>query len=274
MPDSRRLESHQPPEAADRDSRAEALLVEGLDRYFAGNYEEAIHVWTRVLFLDRSHARARAYIDRARTALAERQRQAEEMLHVTSELLAQGRTDQARDLLMQAVAATGDDERAAELRSRLERIERARGGPLPRTGPAGIVVDAVPIGRLRSRRRPTASQLLAGGTLAVGVGLIALIAGAAVQDWLGFSAPSSPLPPVRQSAPLSVLSTSEAALIRARTLYARGRLAEALQALARVDPDSPSRGEGDRLRVEIQQILLSNRRGSAAAGADADRGSR
>ena len=30
--------------------------------------ERAIDVWTRVLFLDRSHTRARAYIDRARAA--------------------------------------------------------------------------------------------------------------------------------------------------------------------------------------------------------------
>ena len=43
-------------------------------------YELAINVWTRALFLDRSHARARAYIDRARSALAERQRESEELL--------------------------------------------------------------------------------------------------------------------------------------------------------------------------------------------------
>ena len=40
----------------------ESLLVAGLDRYFAGDYDGAIHAWTRVLFLDRRHARARAYI--------------------------------------------------------------------------------------------------------------------------------------------------------------------------------------------------------------------
>ena len=57
----------------DRDGRVEALLVEGLDRYFGGRYEEAVHIWTRVLFLDRNHPRAKAYIDRARTALAEQQ---------------------------------------------------------------------------------------------------------------------------------------------------------------------------------------------------------
>ncbi|MDQ3071329.1 MAG: hypothetical protein M3R55_16555, partial [Acidobacteriota bacterium] len=39
----------------------EELLIAGLDRYFAGRHEDAIHVWTRVLFIDRGHRRARAY---------------------------------------------------------------------------------------------------------------------------------------------------------------------------------------------------------------------
>ena len=59
---------------ADRDAKIEQLLLAGLDHYFAARYELAINVWTRALFFDRSHARARAYIERARSALAERQR--------------------------------------------------------------------------------------------------------------------------------------------------------------------------------------------------------
>src|SRR5262249_57563227 len=63
------------------ESRIEELLLAGLDHYFNGQHELAISVWTRVLFLDRSHARARAYIERARTAIAERQREGDELLH-------------------------------------------------------------------------------------------------------------------------------------------------------------------------------------------------
>ena len=59
----------------ERDARVEDLLLAGLDHYFVGQHELAISVWTRVLFLDRGHARARAYIDRARSAIAERQRE-------------------------------------------------------------------------------------------------------------------------------------------------------------------------------------------------------
>ena len=57
---------------AERDARIEQLLLAGLDEYFAHHYEQAINLWTRVLFLDRTHDRARAYIERARSAQAER----------------------------------------------------------------------------------------------------------------------------------------------------------------------------------------------------------
>ena len=78
------LRSDRPPTSdlsdRDRDSRIEELLLAGLDHYFAGRHDLAINVWTRVLFLDRTHGKARAYIERARSALAERQREAEELL--------------------------------------------------------------------------------------------------------------------------------------------------------------------------------------------------
>ena len=91
MPESRRLPLSDKDEAALRDGQIDALLDDGLDRYFGGRYEEAIHLWTRVLFLDRSHARARAYIDRARTTLAELQRRSDEMLQASRDLLEQVR---------------------------------------------------------------------------------------------------------------------------------------------------------------------------------------
>jgi hypothetical protein len=56
---------------------------------------------------------------------------------------------------------------------------------------------------------------------------------------------------------LPPLSSADAALIRARALYTRGRLSEALLALDRVGPESPQRATADRLRNEMQQILLA-----------------
>jgi tetratricopeptide (TPR) repeat protein len=253
MADPKRLDVPSGSEAADRDSRAEALLVEGLDRYFDGHYEDAIHIWTRVLFLDRAHQRARAYIDRARTALAERQRRAEEMLQASHELLDQGRTGAARHLFTEAVATSGEDERASALRRRLERLElfeRAHATARART-PAGG--PATRSGELWPRRR--VARLVA--IVAVAALVIAGMMTPAVQDWLGIGSPGEQLATTTPPAKWPLVTSSDVALIRARNFYNRGRLAEALAALDRVSPDSSLSTEADELRVQIQQVLLA-----------------
>ena len=74
---------------------------------------------------------------------------------------------------------------------------------------------------------------------------------------MGFGSASETLTVSTAPAKMPVLSSSEVAVIRARTLYGRGRLAEALQALDRVEDGSPIRQEADALRVEIQRLLLA-----------------
>lgn len=233
----------------DRDSRVEALLVEGLDRYFLGRYEDAVHIWTRVLFLDRTHPRARAYIDRARTALAERQRQSDELLHASQALLDQGRTSDARQLLREAIAATGDDERAAALRMRLDRAERA--GALP----GGLTPPATETAAAKSDNLLDAPWLWWGLVAATSLVIVWLVVRLMPSSWQ--PAVQAEPPAVVATSSVTVLGTSDAALVRARTLYARGRLAEALRALDRVSIDSELRPEADQLRVEIQRLLLA-----------------
>src|SRR6187431_3389671 len=87
----------------DRDAKIERLLLTGLDHYFAAQHEQAIDVWTRALFLDRSHARARAYIERARSALAEQQRESEELLHSGIAAFESGQLEPARRLQLTAL---------------------------------------------------------------------------------------------------------------------------------------------------------------------------
>ena len=67
---------------------------------------------------------------------------------------------------------------------------------------------------------------------------------------------------------LPILTSADVALIRAQTLYTRGRLAEALQALDRVGPESPSRPAADELRLQIQQLLLASSRDLSGRTAD------
>jgi hypothetical protein len=231
----------------DRDSRVESLLVEGLDRYFIGHYEDAIHIWTRVLFVDRAHPRARAYIDRARAALAERQRHSDELLHTSQAMLDQGRTSDARQLLSEAIAVSGDDERAAALRMRLDRAERARTG----VAPADVEPDPAVSDSDAFLQSPAVWWSLVTATALVTLWLVGRLA----FPWQ----PAEPTgaPAVVTASTVRVLNSSEVALVRARTFYARGRLADALRALDRVAIDSELRVEADQLRVEIQRLLLA-----------------
>ncbi len=257
MSESRRVESASQNEGGtvDRASQADALLVQGLHLYFDGHFEDAIHLWTRVLFLDRTHARARAYIDRARSAVAERQRRSEEMLQASQQLLESGETDAARHLLTEAVASNGDDERAAAVRVKLERVERARAN----AGSSRLSISAAPavVPAWTWPARSLSKRLLMGVAVAACVLLVAL-AGLRMYDWFEFGTERDDFAAPPAQAGMQVLSSSDVALIRARTLFGRGRLAQALQALDRVEERSAQRQEADALRVEIQRLLLAS----------------
>src|ERR1700730_17386057 len=109
--------------AGDRDGTPEQLRLVGLDHYCAAQYEQAINVWTRALFLDRNHARARAYIERARSALAERQRESEELLQHGVAAFQRGDADEARRLLHTAISRGAPPEEALAVLDRLNRLE-------------------------------------------------------------------------------------------------------------------------------------------------------
>src|SRR5437667_404325 len=117
--------AHGTASGSDRDAKIEQLLLDGLDHYFAARYELAINVWTRALFLDRSHARARAYIERARSALAEGQRESEELLQNGVAAFHRGDGEQARRLLQAAIDGGAPSEEAHALLERLNRLETA-----------------------------------------------------------------------------------------------------------------------------------------------------
>src|SRR4051812_43339612 len=148
----------------DRDAKIEQLLLVGLDHYFAARYELAINVWTRALFLDRSHARARAYIERARSALAERQRESEELLQHGVAAFQRGEADEARRLLHAAIDGGAPSEGARGVLDRLNRLETTA---VPATSPRS---DRAPREAGPGRRRAV-PQSAGGIGLAVAVGL-------------------------------------------------------------------------------------------------------
>lgn len=232
----------------------ESLLVAGLDAYFAGELERAVHIWTRVLFLDRGHARARAYIERARAVQAERQRETDELVHGGIAAFDEGDAPRARRLLTSAVRRGPGEDMALVLLSRIERLESARAPMAVRGEPAGPRTDR----SLTTPRAPGRSWrglALLGGALLVAV----LVLGwDRFQEWrravpeqaaARVAAATTREVPVPRLAALSVE--------RARGLFARGHLHEALRELDAVGPGDTLAPEADRLRADIQRVLLS-----------------
>jgi hypothetical protein len=244
---------------ADRDAKIEQLLLAGLDHYFAAHYDHAISVWTRVLFLDRSHARARAYIDRARSALAERQRRSEELLQHGVEAFQRGDGDEARRLVQAAIDGGAPADEALAVLERLNRLDPVlTSEPPPKSRPARreppLPVADSPAGW---------SRAFIGLIFVFALG-IAVVYSAAVWgplDWTasfalqrtaigaaGRVGRAAGLPPPRRG---------ELALTRARAQTADGHLRDALVTLDDVRPTDPEKAEADRLRGEIQLQLLA-----------------
>lgn len=257
----------------DRDARIEELLLVGLDHYFTGRHELAISVWSRVLFLDRGHPRARAYIERARGALSERQRESEELLHTGLAALDRGDAGAARRLLTSAVESGAADEEALALLDRLNRLELVKVAPLrttPRRAtipPSAAETDGTPGGDRSSRAAWIATGVIAG----LGV------AAAALWLWNSASAPRAfenqetpVVSSVRREEPLPVPAAAEVSLGRAERLLARGRLHDALAALDSVRQDDASRARADELRARIQRQLLEAAHARQPPGAGRD----
>jgi hypothetical protein len=244
---------------ADRDARIEQLLLAGLDHYFAAHYELAINVWTRVLFFDRSHARARAYIERARSALAERQRQAEELLQSGTAAFRRGDSGEARRLLQAAIESGAPLEDAFPILERLNRMDTVPAAPPPARSQSDRPVPAAPqsTADAASRSRGLTWSII---TLIALVGIGAYAAIASSGDWrmlVGLqSARSATLAPAARDVVLALPQRGEMALTRARTLAAGGALHDALSALDGVRATDPQKPDADRLRADLQHELL------------------
>ena len=246
--------------AAERDVKIEQLLLAGLDHYFASHYEQAINVWTRALFFDRSHARARAYIERARSALAERQREAEELLQGGAAAFSRGDTQEARRLLQAAIEGGAPLEDAFPMLERLHRLD-----PVPAALPAARRTGGrhsraafeSTLGRAHWGVRHTAFLVTLLAIVALGA-YAAVSSDGGWRSWLTLPnvRSAATIAPVAGDVVLAIPLRGETALTRARRLAAGGDLHDALSVLDRVRPTDPQKSDADRLRAELQRQLL------------------
>jgi hypothetical protein len=263
MPGQPRQPSPRPPageRAVDRDAAIEALLLKGLDLYFNGQYERAVQAWTRVLFLDRGHARARAYIDRARRVLAERQRESDELLHGGVAAFDAGEVDKARALLTTLVDKGNVDDLALALLERLERLDALADAATLGASQDTTESSATPAPTVPEVRKGKVTRVLAvtSGVFLAGALLLAAF-------WDRFTPlfqvePRRVVESVQPAQPdaLPLPSSSELVLAQARALVARGHLHEALRAVDEVPVGDARRAEADRLRADVQRTLLAS----------------
>ena len=247
---------------AERDAKIESLLIAGLDQYFAADYAQAIDIWTRALFLDRSHARARAYIDRARSAMAEGQRESEELLHNGVAAFERGEIEAARQMLNAAVKRGGAHDVALAFLTRIDRIHAATSAPAaPTTPPSRLPFRPRAVAATR-QRSGWVRMFVVMVVATVAVAAVAIVSWDQLREWipaLNTSAPNSVVPVRVVQEPLIVPRSSETALDRARALFESGRLYDAIRAVDLVRPTDPLRGDADKLKAAIQRELIAFR---------------
>ena len=246
---------------ADDNARIEHLLVTGLDHYFAGEFEQAINLWTRVLFLDRNHDRARAYIDRARSAQAERQRVSEALVHQGLEAFDKGEVARARELLSDALDQGASHDVALGVLGRIDRLDVGHAVARPASAARRRAFNRPVSGaQVEPGHRGTLALWLATAAAVVLISVTAfvLVSPGGVADW--FPAQATTGAPVQLSptpGPLPLPAPTETYVAQARALFSSGKLRDALRALDRVPVGDSLRDHADQLRGDIQRELLA-----------------
>jgi hypothetical protein len=235
-------------EGADRESRVEQLLLAGLDQYFAGRYEQAIDVWTRVAFLDRRNSRAKAYIDRARGLVAERQREVEALVQEGVAAYHAGELGTARTLLTRAIDRGGHSDTAQLFLERLHRSELLPGATSATPRREAPVTRTV---------APAVWSWLVTAVVCAGLAAAILLAARPVASFVAELPIAMPAASPVPADPLPVARPSDRALAQARALGAQGRQVEAIRLLDTVDVADPQRPEADALRADIQRRVLA-----------------
>jgi hypothetical protein len=249
------------------------LLRQGDELYERGDYQQAIHVWTRILFLERGNPEARHRIDRAKEAVAERQRKLDAEIAEARGHFDAGDIEAARASVRSVLAADAGHGEARQLGTAIEildrRSEAPREGDVPAAEPApftkGVVIK-VPRGSRPALPRAIRPKAPRFKMVAFVVGALLTFAAPAFYlsaNWESivsgeaFGHPpdlSTAVVPDRLAAPVPDLSRLR--YYNGQRLFGEGRYREALVELRRVDRDSAIMAEARSLMLRIEDRLL------------------
>ncbi len=262
------------------------LLQQGRGLFRNGRLQQAIHVWTRILFLDRNNRAARDAIGQAKRVIAERQRELDALVLEAARCEASG---DRRGALQRVNKVLSLDPRHAEGRSLLDKIEEQERRGEARAGTvAGKPLEDDEISKSRRRRvvvKPSieaepasplkmaaflfsALCLFAAGALYLYLNWDFLVSAGLGSSSLGSGPNAAPSSGSLGARALPSLPTpSELHYFNGARLHSKGLYREALTELALVERGSPNFEEARSLILRIEERLL---RGSVMAGVPAE----
>lgn len=251
-------------------ARISDLLAEGQAAFERDAYQTAIDAWSRIFLIDADHEEARSRIEEARRLQEERARRVEETFHDAVDRLEAGETWQARQGFEKVLALQPNHAAAREHLRRLDPADDggmsvAAGTPSPsaRSRVSGETASAAPEtpepapdapaddppspqsppAPPRDVRLPSRRRIFGRAFLAIG-GVVLLFAAAV--GWLLYSQRQQLFPNARPADPTTT-AAAPAPIAGAERLYAGGEVAEAIEMLERVPPESPDYAEAQTL---------------------------
>jgi hypothetical protein len=167
----------------------------------------------------------------------------------------------ARELLSDALDQGASHDVALGVLGRIDRLEVGQRAPRVSTASRrrSSSVPAEPESR-EARRRSTLARwwITAAAIVAVGAVSFVIVTPNGLSDWFPVQATTgTPVQVAPLPAPLPIPAPTETYLTQARTMFAGGKLRDALRLLDRVPVGDTLRAEADRLRGDIQRELLA-----------------
>jgi tetratricopeptide (TPR) repeat protein len=255
------------------------LLQKGHELAEVGRFHQAIHIWERILFLDRGNRTAREWIDKAKRAVAEQEREFDAQVLQASRLLEGGDRHGARLLVAGVLDRDPRHPEARSLWERLEILERRGDRPSRSLSVSG---GRVPVRSRRQRTaplaRPDAGRPRPVSALKVAAFLFSALclfgAGALYLhlNW-DFLVSEGPFGSARESGagtvdPIEIPPVpfpAELHYYSGYRLFAKGKYREALVELARVERQSPAFESARSLTLRIEERLLRGALGGETA---------